>query len=137
MEPVDPKSVIRSVALTQGIFYLVTGIWPFLHMKSFEKINGPKLEHWLVYTLGGLITVTGIVLCSSARRREVTGEVAALAMGHAGTLSLIDVFYTSKGVLPKTYLLDATAELLVIAGWLKALRMKSQSERVVALLRAA
>ena len=32
------------LAIVQGIYYLMTGIWPLLHLPSFEKVSGPKTE---------------------------------------------------------------------------------------------
>jgi 8-oxo-dGTP pyrophosphatase MutT (NUDIX family) len=43
-------------------FYLLTGIWPLLHIQSFQSVTGPKTDLWLVKTAGVLITVIGAVL---------------------------------------------------------------------------
>ena len=32
------------VALVQGIFYFLTGIWPLLSMETFLKVTGPKTD---------------------------------------------------------------------------------------------
>ena len=32
----------------QGALYVVTGVWPLLHMASFEAVTGPKTDDWLV-----------------------------------------------------------------------------------------
>lgn len=47
------------LALAQGAFYLATGIWPLVSMRTFERVTGPKTDKWLVKTAGVLITAIG------------------------------------------------------------------------------
>jgi cytochrome b subunit of formate dehydrogenase len=62
------------MALSQGSYYVLTGLWPLLHRSSFLAVTGPKVDLWLVNTVGALLAVTGLVLlvagwrdrCSSA-----------------------------------------------------------------------
>jgi hypothetical protein len=44
------------------VFYLVSGLWPLVHLQSFLTVTGPKTDLWLVKTLGVLISVIGAVL---------------------------------------------------------------------------
>ena len=41
----------RLLAFQSG-YYGVTGIWPILHLPSFEAITGPKIDDWLVHMVG-------------------------------------------------------------------------------------
>ena len=109
------------MAQAQGVFYAATGLWPLLHLRSFEAVTGPKLEGWLVKTVGALITVVGGVLLSAGRRRRVTPEVTGLAVGSALALTAVDVLYVGKRRIAPVYLLDAVAELALVAGWTAAL----------------
>ncbi len=105
------------VAVGQGLYFAVTGVWPLLHMRSFEAITGPKVDRWLVKTVGLLIAVVGGVLVAAGARRAVTPEIAALATGSAVGLGGIDVVYASAGRISKLYLLDAVAEALLVGVW--------------------
>jgi len=105
------------MALAQGAFYAVTGIWPILHMRSFEAVTGPKTDRWLVKTVGGLLTVAGVALWQAGRQRRVTPEMVGVATGSAAVLTAIDVAYVSKGRISPVYLLDAVAEVGLIGGW--------------------
>ena len=111
---------LPGVAWAQGVYWLLTGIWPFVHMGSFLAVSGPKHDLWLVKTVGLLIAVIGGVLVAAARSRRVTPEIAGLGIASAAALTAIDVFYALKGVIWKTYLLDAAAELALIGLWLWA-----------------
>ncbi len=55
-----PSAGRNSGASLQGIYYVATGLWPILNMRSFEMVTGPKRDKWLVKTVGALITAIGI-----------------------------------------------------------------------------
>lgn len=110
-------SAADALAVAQGAFYLATGVWPLLHMRSFEAVTGEKTDDWLVETVGALLTVGGAVMMMAGLRRRVTPEIALLAAGSAAALTAIDVIYTARRVIRPVYLLDAAAELGLIAAW--------------------
>lgn len=110
------------MARAQGAFYIATGIWPLIHLKSFEAITGPKPEGWLVKTVGCLISVIGGGIFAAARGKRITPEIRAIAMGSAASLALVDVIYVAKRRISPVYLLDAMAELGLISGWVLAER---------------
>lgn len=103
------------VASVQGIYFIITGIWPLVHMRSFVAVTGPKIDLWLVKTVGLLVLVVGAVIGMAAYREEVSAEVAVLAVGSAASLMAIDVVYSAKRVISKIYLADAVAEAILVA----------------------
>ena len=105
------------IALAQGIFYLVTGAWPLVSIRSFEAITGPKADRWLVKTAGVLIMAIGAALTLAGSRKSVTPEMRLLAVGSALGLTGIDIVYVARGRISKIYLLDAAAELGLVTGW--------------------
>ena len=111
-----------AVALVQGLFYAATGVWALLDLDSFMAVTGPKTDHWLVKTVGILVTVIGAVLLLAWRRREVPSGVVLLAVGSALSLAAIDVIYVSSGTISQIYLLDAAAEVGLALLWIPAAR---------------
>ncbi len=109
-----------AVAVAHGVFYVVTGLWPVLSMRSFEAVTGPKREDWLVKTFGVLLAVIGVIIGQAGLRREVNRETALLGLGSAGTLAAADVIYVARGRLHWVYLLDAAAEVGLALGWAAA-----------------
>jgi hypothetical protein len=112
----------------QGLYYLLTGVWPLVSIETFLMVTGPKTDHlqspnptpadhWLVMTAGVLITSLGACLLTAAWRRSGTPEVAVLAVGAAAGLTAIDVIYVYRQVIEPVYLVDAAAEILLIAAW--------------------
>ena len=106
------------VLLGQGLYYFITGLWSLLSMRTFEKVTGPKTDHWLVKTIGLMLVVIGLALITGGVRKTITPEMAILGVGTAGALLGIDVFYVSIKKIPRIYLLDAVAELILIVGWI-------------------
>lgn len=97
-----------SLTLTiQGWFYLLTGLWPIFHMRSFETVTGPKTDKWLVRTVALMISCSGIIFI----RFHETEAALWLAIINALCLSAIDIYYSIKNVIRKVYLLDALVEI--------------------------
>lgn len=117
----NPRSLPISreaVSTAQGVFYAMTGLWPLLHIKSFEAVTGPKADRWLVKTVGALVLVVGTVLATAGMRRKVTSELTLLAAGSAVAFVAIDTVYVGKGRISRVYFLDAVAELGFLAALL-------------------
>lgn len=81
----------RLAACLQGAYYLVTGAWPLLHMRSFVALTGPKRDLWLVRSTGSMIAALGAGLPAESRRGRVAPSWAlAGAVGCAG-LAAVDL----------------------------------------------
>ena len=106
------------VALIQGIYFFVTGIWPILSMRTFLLVTGPKTDLWLVKTVGLILALIGAVLIYAQMTAGINSPVILLAIGSAAALALVDAIYTAKRVISPVYLADAFAELILIAWWL-------------------
>src|SRR5436190_16506029 len=74
------SSWMTALLWIQGIYYLVTGVWPLVSIDTFLAVTGPKtdhlqsphpalIDHWLVMTAGVLITAIGLALLTAAWRR--------------------------------------------------------------------
>src|ERR1700704_5676056 len=88
----------------QGLYYLVTGVWPLVSIETFQMVTGPKTDHlvtgreadhWLVMTAGVLITAIAVAVLVAAWRRQNPMEVAVLAVASAFGLTAIDVIYVA------------------------------------------
>src|SRR5215213_3149214 len=115
-----PANPFRRVAAAQGLYFLLTGIWPLFGINSFQAVTGAKTDLWLVYTVGCLVAVIGLSLLVAAARRRITPEVSILAVGSALALAGIDLVFVLRGVISWVYLLDAAAEVALIAWWVAA-----------------
>lgn len=114
------------IAAAHSFFYVVTGVWPLVHMPSFLAVTGPESKPeralWLVQTVASLIVAVGAVVGVAALRRRFTLETVLTATGVALALAAVDVILVSKGHISAIYLWDAAAESLLVAMWLWAWR---------------
>jgi hypothetical protein len=104
------------VLTAQGAYYVATGLLPFFSRRAFEAVTGPKLEWWLVQTVGAVVTVVGGALLSGVRAERVTPELRGMAAGSAASLAAIDVVYVAKGRIAPSYLADAAAQVALLGG---------------------
>jgi hypothetical protein len=96
----------------QGAYYVLTGAWPLIHLPSFEAVTGPKVDHWLVRTVGLLAAAIGITLLVGVRRQETrTAALGTLAVSSALAFAAIDFWYGLRGVISPIYLADGVIEL--------------------------
>jgi hypothetical protein len=100
----------------QGIYYLLTGVWPLLWYRSFEAVLGEKIDDWLVRLIALLAITIGAALLLRQPRTAPTPHTAVLAAGSAVAFGAIDVIYALSRVISPLYLLDAVVELAFIIG---------------------
>jgi len=112
-----PVGAFRPIAAVQGVYFLVTGIWPLVAVESFQRVTGPKTDLWLVYCVGGLVAVIGVALIASVIGSRISRETAIVAVGSALVLSAIDLIFVFRGVISGIYIADAAAELALVVWW--------------------
>ncbi|MFP3581485.1 hypothetical protein SB659_18130 [Arthrobacter sp. SIMBA_036] len=110
------------MALPQGCSNLLSGLWPLVHMRSFETVSGPKADKWLVRTASGLLIVISLEQLRAASPEGKGSITKRLGLGTALTLAAIDVVCVAQGRISKVYLIDAAIELLFISGWMTGRR---------------
>jgi hypothetical protein len=122
----------------QGPYYLLTGVWPLISIRTFQLVTGPKTDHlptgreadhWLVMTVGVLVMSIAITLLVAAWWRSAPLEVAILALASAVGLTSIDVIYVTRQVIDPIYLVDAVIEVPLIIGWIAVLVQQARSRK--------
>ena len=118
---IEPTSISRqqldlekTFLLIQASYYIATGVWPLLSMRSFERVTGAKTDKWLVKTVGVLVTAIGATLLLATQQKRVSVEARLLANGSGAALALIDLVYVLKGRISRVYVLDAVAEVALL-----------------------
>jgi energy-converting hydrogenase Eha subunit E len=107
----------RKLVAFQAMYYLATGLWPLIHLASFEAVTGPKTDDWLVRMVGLLAAAIGATLAVGAARNQVRAlEVVFLAVAAALAFAGIDLWYGLSGRISPIYLADAVIELALVAG---------------------
>jgi hypothetical protein len=109
-----------TVAVAHGAFNIVGGLWPLLHLRSFERVFGPKTDVWLQMTTGGLLVSAGVAQLTAAADPHGPAQARRIGLGTALTLLAVDLVYVPKGRIRPTYLLDAAMQTGWIAAWLRS-----------------
>src|SRR5215213_9774928 len=111
----------------QGLYFLVTGVWPLVSIETFQLVTGRKTDHlvtgsesdhWLVNTVGVLVISIGATLVIAAYRDRFSPEIVFLGVTAALGLIGIDLFYVARGTIPEVYLVDAVLEVTIVTAWL-------------------
>lgn len=110
-----PPPLVRLLLGGQAAYYILTGLWPIVHMGSFEAITGPKVDDWLVRMVGLLAATIGITLAVALRARRLGPEVRTLAILSALSFAAVDLWYALTGRISAIYLADAAVELALVA----------------------
>jgi hypothetical protein len=100
-----------------GVANMAGGLWPLLHIRSFEMVFGPKTDRWLVKTVAGLLIVNGLTQLASSSSTGSIRQARRLGLGTAIVLTAIDLVYVPAGRISKMYLVDAALEVGWILAW--------------------
>jgi hypothetical protein len=135
-----PSRLFTGLCWFQGVYYLTTGVWPLISVRTFKMVTGEKgktdnlqtgldADHWLLMTVSVLIAAIGLTVVVAAIRKTQAIEIAVLAIAAAAGLTAIDVVYTSRDIILPVYLLDAVAQALLILAWVAALIWRRKNVR--------
>jgi hypothetical protein len=114
----------RRLARLHGLSNVLGGLWPLLHMRSFEAASGPKTDRWLVRTVAGLLVANGLTQLRAPATPDGIAAARRIGIGTAGTLLAIDLTYAPRGRISRFYLLDAVLEAGWVLVWLKTWRSR-------------
>lgn len=116
VSPTSPFHIL--LAKGQGAYNLFGGLWPLLHMRSFEAITGPKDDSWLVRTVAGILVVVGVVLLRDAFRGHVAQSVRFMAAGISTVLAIVAIVSSLAGFISWLYFFDGLIHLAFALAWM-------------------
>jgi hypothetical protein len=107
---------MRAVLAIQGVYYLMTGIWPLVSMSTFEAVTGPKTDDWLVQTVGVLAAVIGATLLVGITRGRPSRETLVLSVLSILGFAAVDTVFVLRGTIGPIYLADTVIQGLFLVG---------------------
>ena len=110
----------EGVAVPHGVFNVAGGLWPLVHLRSFEWVLGPKTHVWLQRTTGGLLVSAGLAQLAAAPDPQGPAQARRIELCTALTLLAVDLVYVPMGRIRPTYLLDAAMQTGWIRTWLRS-----------------
>jgi hypothetical protein len=108
--------MLRALLTFQGLYYIVTGLWPFAATSTFVAVVGPKPDLFQLFVTSALIVAIGAVVLSDARAPG-TGTIR-LSAAAAAALFIMEILFAHS--LRPVFALDGVVEFALIAGvlWL-------------------
>jgi hypothetical protein len=110
-------AIASGIAVAQGGYYAVSGLWPLFHMRSFTAVTGPKTDLWLVQAFGLLVAAVGAVLLARGLSAKADAATAQFGLATSIALVAIDVWFFLSGAISAVYLADGVAQLLLASAW--------------------
>jgi hypothetical protein len=104
----------RSVVRAQGAYYIASGAFPFVSMRLFERVTGPKVDRWLVQMVGLMAMSIGVSLLAGTHKKRVKRPTLTLAVTSALSFAGIDIVHVARKRISPIYLADAAAELAIL-----------------------
>jgi|SRR5687768_6982856 len=126
MESAGFPRLVKLLVTIQGIYYLLTGVWPLVHMSSFVMVTGPKTDVWLVKMVGLLAACIGICLVFSILKKQFPPLLFVLAITSAVAFLAVDSFYAFSGMISEVYLGDAVFQLAIVLAYVVALTQRTR-----------
>jgi hypothetical protein len=129
--PVERLQPWSMVAVAQGAYFALVGAWPLVHLRSFEKVTGPKLEPWLTKGVGACWLNVGIHLIQAGLRGgRPRRDERGLALRMAATFAAFDFHYAGRRRrISPIHLVNGFIQLGFIALWGAASIAEAQASR--------
>ena len=102
----------------QAAYYLLTGLWPVLHLPSFLMLTGRKRDYWLVRSTGLVIAAVGAGLAVASLTPRRARAMRPLGVIFPAALGAADVAYAWPATRSRAYLANAVVGAAFIAAWL-------------------
>jgi hypothetical protein len=102
-----------------GLYWLASGTWGVLELRTFQLVTGPKTDTWLVQSFGALVAAIGAGLLAA---RGAEGRRDAARIGTLGALAIAacEVYFVKRRRIRPVYLLDAVVEVGLVVAMIRA-----------------
>lgn len=120
---------MRALLWIQGVYTLMTAIWPLVDIESFVQVTGPKTDIWLVKTVGALLIP--IALSLLLHLFLSMDHLMAFILGSltSGAFITVDCYYALNDVISDIYLADAAIQIVFLTWWIYILGMRWEQLR--------
>jgi hypothetical protein len=112
-----PSRQMRALVIIQGSYYMITALWPLIHIESYMMLVGPITDIWLAKTVATMVIAISITMFFHLSLRTDHRPLVLLGVSSSLAFAYTDVYYSVTGTLSNIYLLDAAAEFLFMASW--------------------
>lgn len=119
-----------SILWIQGIYTLVTALWPILHIESFMWVSGYKVDVWLVKTVSVLLLAIAVALLLTIYSKEENYPIGVLALFTSAGLAYVDFYYALNDRIWNIYMADGIAEIIFATVWMYLLLSPKKKKKI-------
>lgn len=98
----------------QGIYYIVTGLWPLLHFSSFAAVVGFRISPFQAHAFAALIIVIGGSLLEASRREPPGPFPTLLGIAVAGAISIVSLVWLPRLAAASGLWADLAVEAAIV-----------------------
>lgn len=110
--------LIRTILFTQGLYLILTAMWPFVSMESFLLVTGQKYDLRLVYTVSLVLLPIGLLLFIKAWCfNGLWDSLFLVGFLSAGGLAIADLYFSFRGIVSFVYAIDGVFQLVFLLLW--------------------
>lgn len=87
----------RRLAITaQGLYYILTGLWPLAHFSSFSRAVALPVNPYQAQVLGAILVVVGAHFMEAGRRDAPGSSATLLGIAVAGAIAVVDMVWLPR-----------------------------------------
>lgn len=103
----------RWILLIQGVYYMVTGLWPLLHFSSFSAVVRIQIVPFQAHAFAAVILVVGGLLIEAARREPPGPFPTLLGLTVAAAIAVVSLFWLPRLNLLSGLWIDLVVEVAI------------------------
>jgi len=111
------KTFYSVLSKVQGIYTLITAVWPIADIDSFMEVTGPKTDVWLVKTVAAILIPVGLCFIFASKVKRDFWLIFLLGITTTSALATIDFYYTGVGTISGVYALDGVLQVFFLLCW--------------------
>ncbi|MHB8840367.1 MAG: hypothetical protein ACYC56_01035 [Candidatus Aquicultor sp.] len=105
------RTILFYALVFQGVYYLITAIWPLISLRTFMIFAGSKPDRFIFWTVDLLI----LAIASTLLFATVKGDLGTAAfLGIASTLTFIAVEAVYAGKISPWFWADFAVEVVIL-----------------------
>jgi hypothetical protein len=104
----------------QGCYYLLGGLWPLVHFRSFQAVAGPKPDRFQTEVTSALFAAIGVALLAHPRTEPLPRSTAVLSAASALGTMYVDLRH--RRAIRGLFYAEAALEAVFAAAALRSLR---------------
>lgn len=111
---VERRNRFRRLAImAQGLYYILTGLWPLAHFASFSRAVALPVNPFQAQAFGAVLVVIGAHFMEAGRRAPPGSSATLLGIAVAGAIAVVDMVWLPRLASASALWVDLVAEVAI------------------------